>query len=247
MQVAVWIIIILVVIFLIWLLRRWIRRLIFILILLALAFLIYGIFNPSWAARLWYNVRTFPQRVTSRISSGSEFLDYNTYKSKISSIWDEIWDKIWDKIGLGEGEIDLDLDDEIDIEIDENKVDNEENIVDENIEKESNSKLDDKQTIKAFPKSVRLIEIPKLEWKGTQENKSEIDWVLTWYSKSDLIWVINKYIEKNLDDDTDILVTVEYEEDSADPQKIILQTQQKSSSNVYKTVSSKSLVNDLFE
>jgi hypothetical protein len=50
-----------------------------------------------------------------------------------------------------------------------------------------------------------------------------------------------------LDDDTDILVTVEYEEDSADPQKIILQTQQKSSSNVYKTVSSKSLVDNLFE
>jgi hypothetical protein len=30
-----------------------------------------------------------------------------------------------------------------------------------------------------------------------------------------------------LDDDTDILVTVEYEDDSSDPQKIILQTQKK--------------------
>jgi hypothetical protein len=50
-----------------------------------------------------------------------------------------------------------------------------------------------------------------------------------------------------LNDDTDILVTVEYEDDSGDPQKIILQTQQKSSSGVYRTASSKSLVNDLFE
>jgi hypothetical protein len=37
--------------------------------------------------------------------------------------------------------------------------------------------------------------------------------------------IINKYIEKNLDDDTDILVTVEYDDETKNPQKIILQTQ----------------------
>jgi hypothetical protein len=40
---------------------------------------------------------------------------------------------------------------------------------------------------------------------------------------------------------------VEYEDDSADPQKIVLQTQKKSSSDVYNTVSSESLLDDLFE
>jgi hypothetical protein len=43
------------------------------------------------------------------------------------------------------------------------------------------------------------------------------------------------------------LVTVEYEDDSADPQKIILQTQKKTSSGVYNLVSSDSLLDDLFE
>ncbi len=212
---------------------------------MVLAFFIYGIFSPSWAARLWYNVRTFPQRMAGWMSNSSEFLDYDSYKSKISSIWNEIWDKIWDKIGLAD--VELDLDDKTDIDIDENIVVDEKNIVDKNVEKKSDYQLDGKQIIKSFPRSVKLIEIPKLEWGKAEENESEIDWAFTWYSKSDLIWVINKYIEKNLDDDTDILVTVEYEDDSGDPQKIILQTQQKSSSGVYRTASSKSLVNDLFE
>ena len=245
MQVVVWIIIILVVIFLIWLLRRWIRRVIFILILLALAFFIYGIFSPSWAARLWYNVRTFPQRVSSWISSGSEFLDYNTYKLKISSIWDEIWDKIWEKVSLGDDEIDLDLTDNIDINVESSE--KEEEYMNKNIEEDEDSQLEERQTIKAFPKSVNFVDLPALKEKYNQKSESENFGILTWYSKSDLIWVINKYIEKNLDDDTDILVTVEYEDDSADPQKIILQTQSRSASDVYQAQSSNSLLNDLFK
>ena len=86
MQVVVWIVIILLALLLIWLLRKWIKRLIFIAILLCLAFFIYGLFNPSGASRLWYNIRTFPQRITSWISSNKEFLDYDTYKLDISSI-----------------------------------------------------------------------------------------------------------------------------------------------------------------
>ena len=54
-----------------------------------------------------------------------------------------------------------------------------------------------------------------------------------WYSKDDLIWIIAKYVEDNLDDDTDIIVTVEYEKDEFDPDKIILQTQSKSQSDVH--------------
>jgi hypothetical protein len=47
-----------------------------------------------------------------------------------------------------------------------------------------------------------------------------------------------------LDDDTDILVTVEYEDDSGDPQKIILQTQSKSGDLLS---NSGDLLNDIFE
>ena len=246
MQVVVWIVLILVVIFLIWLLKRWIKRLIFIIILLVLAFFIYGIFSPSWAAKLWYNIRTFPNRVTSWISSSKEFLDYDSYTSKISSIWDDISDKIWDKIGwvtdeIGEiGEIELGDKTDIDVVSVENKW-IEDNKSVENVKKDDKSQT--AQTIKSFPTHIKFVEIPGLNW----ESNIESGWVLTWYSKSDLLWVINKYIENNLDDDTDILVTVEYEDDTSDPQKIILQTQPRSSVNVGQEQSSNSLVNDLFK
>ena len=251
MQIAVWVIIILVIAFLIWLLKRWIKRIIFILILLALAFFIYGIFNPSWAAKLWYNVRTFPSRMASRMWSGKEYLDYNAYKSKISSIWDDISDSIWDKIddidlSIDDEDIeDVDLDnDEIDVDIDyeddygsyddyEEKTE----YVSENDEKPT--KNTGKNVIKAFPKAVRFIEIPEMK----QEVEHDHVWVLSWYSRTDLLWVINRYLEKNLDDNTDVLVTVEYDEDSADPQKIILQTQSKKEHSV---INSDNLMDEIF-
>jgi hypothetical protein len=59
--------------------------------------------------------------------------------------------------------VELDLDDKTDIDIDENIVVDEKNIVDENVEKKSDYQLDGKQIIKTFPRSVKLIEIPKLE------------------------------------------------------------------------------------
>ncbi len=243
MQVLVWIVIILVVIFLIWLLKRWIKRLIFIIILLVLAFFIYGIFSPSWAAKLWYNVRTFPNRVTSWISSGKEFLDYDTYKSKVSSIWDEIWDKIWDTISWVTDEIgEIDLSDNVDIDVDsvENKwIEENKNV--ENVEKDDKSQS--AQTIKSFPTHIKFVEISGSNLKTGIES----GWVLTWYSKSDLLWVINKYIENNLDDDTDILVTVEYEDDSSDPQKIILQTQKKSTLEIKSDTVSSDLLNKIFD
>jgi hypothetical protein len=43
------------------------------------------------------------------------------------------------------------------------------------------------------------------------------------------------------------LVTVEYEDDSADPQKIILQTQSRSLSDIHQLTSSDSLLDDLFK
>lgn len=176
--------------------------------------------------------------------STKEFLDYNTYKSKISSIWDEIWDSIsdtignaWDKIDLGGDSEIVDFNDGSDTGVESYDYDNEKDV--EKFEKSDNSK---NQTIKSFPKYVRFVEIPQLK----EENKSDNSWALTWYSKSDLIWVINKYIEKNLDDDTDILVTVEYENDSSDPQKIILQTQKKSVWEKHSVGTSSDLLNKIF-
>ncbi len=178
--------------------------------------------------------------------SGKEFLDYDNYKSKISAIWDNIWDtisdSIWDKINLDENsEVDLGFDDDVDSDItsyDDNW--NEKEIVE--IDDASNNS--EGQTIKSFPKSLKFVEIPQLNQKNKKVNKSDNAWPLTWYSKTDLLWVINKYIEKNLDDDTDILVTVEYEDDSGDPQKIILQTQSKSGDLLS---NSGDLLNDIFE
>lgn len=185
--------------------------------------------------------------------SGKEFLDYNTYKTKISSVWDDISDEISDKIGDIWGKIDLEFDDEtigdFDLEEDENDVEYDvENDEDDYGDSEDIEYYEDdknvkenkgKNVIKPFPRVIKFVEIPEIK----HEIKSENNEVLSWYSRTDLLWVINRYLEKNLDDDTDILVTVEYEEDSADPQKIILQTQSKDEHSVS---SSNNLVDEIF-
>ncbi len=177
--------------------------------------------------------------------SGKEFLDYDTYKSKISSIWDSIWDKIgdiWDKISSSvDGENNGNLDWGKEIDIDENEVDYDEEIENETEnDQEKTAKNSGKNIIKAFPNAIRFVKIPELN----VETKPENVWILSWYSRTDLLWVINRYLEKNLDDDTDVLVTVEYGEDSADPQKIILQTQSK---NEHSVVNSDDLMGNVFQ
>lgn len=174
--------------------------------------------------------------------STKEFLDYDSYKSKISSIWDSIWDKVE---SLGDGIENLGDKIDIDVEFEDGKKDTEQNS--EKVDEEKTQESVWKQIIKSFPKPVKFTEFPEVKEKSEQGNKSENIWNLTWYSKSDLLWVINKYIERNLDDDTEILVTVEYEDDSTDPQKIILQTQPISSLEEYQVSSSDSLLDDLFK
>ena len=87
--------------------------------------------------------------------------------------------------------------------------------------RDDNDSLSNKPTIKSFPTFTKLPDIKNL----IKNPQSHSNGTISWYSKSDVLWIINWYIEKNLDDDTDILVTVEYEEDYNDPQKITLQTQ----------------------
>ena len=203
--------------------RRWIRRILFILILLCIAFFIYWIFSPSWASRLWYNIRTFPQRVTSWFSNQS-FLDYDTYKIDTPSIWDSI-----DVDFIDEEDENYDIDDE-DNEFKQKKSDKSEKEIKEekNVEseKKSNSKSESKGTIKSFPRTIKFVKMPEL---GSNDVDSESDSpILTWYSKSDLMWIVSRYIETNLDSETDIFVTIEYEDNSLKPDRIILKTQPKS-------------------
>ena len=158
--------------------------------------------------------------------SAEEFLDYDSYKTKISYIWDSIWDKVE---SLGDGienigdkiDIDVDITDNSDI-IDTVEKDEVKDIETDEVEKSDKNW----KTIRSFAKntSLNFIDMKSLE---VETSNQEDENILTWYSKSDLFWIINTYLEKNLDDDTDILVTVEYEDDSNDPQKIILQTQPK--------------------
>lgn len=139
-------------------------------------------------------------------------MDYDSYKVDVSSIWDKLGLDNIDDLDLDEESENKEFDDETDMKMDLDNQKKTEELQDDSVEK---------KTIKAFPKAIDFVEVPKLK----EKNNNEDLWVLTWYSKSDILWVINKYIEKNLDDDTDILVTVEYDEISG-PQKIILETQQ---------------------
>ena len=176
---------------------------IFILILLVLAFFIYGIFNPSWASRLWYNVRTFPQRVTSWISDKKEFLDYDSYKLNLSDVWAKIkWND------------------------DTTSVRNSDVKEEENVQKSDEKKEEkwEEKTIQSFSGlTPQFVDVQQPAKKPVSKDVSD-----AWYSKTDLIGIIWKYVENNLDDDTDILVTVEYSKDVSNPDKIILETQAKS-------------------
>ncbi|MBO7505613.1 hypothetical protein J6T66_05885 [bacterium] len=61
-----------------------------------------------------------------------------------------------------------------------------------------------------------------------------------------MVGIIGDYVEKNLDDDTDILVTVEYTEDVSNPDKIILETQPKSNDNCHTSSASRVSLKNLF-
>ena len=173
-----------------------------------MAFFIYGIFNPSGASRLWYNVRTFPQRVTSWISDKKEFLDYDSYKLNLSDVWAKIkWNEETTSVRNSD-------------------VKEEENVQKSDDKKENNTeeKVDEK-TIQSFSGlAPQFVEVQHPANKPTSKDT-------VWYSKTDLVWIIGKYVENNLNDDTDILVTVEYTKDVSNPDKIILETQEKSDDN----------------
>ena len=190
---------------------------------MVLAFFIYGIFNPSGASRLWYNVRTFPQRVTSWISDKKEFLDYDNYKLNLSDVWAKIkWSEETTSVRNSD-------------------VKEEENVQkpDDKKENKTEEKVEEK-TIQSFSGlAPQFVEVQQPANKPVSKDT-------VWYSKTDLVWIIGKYVEKNLNDDTDILVTVEYTKDVSNPDKIILETQEKSDDNCSSTSKSRSWLKSLF-
>ena len=212
MNVFIWIVIIIIAILLFWILRKWIKRLIFIAILLCLAFFIYWLFSPSGASRLRYNVRTFPDRIQSWFSNKS-FLDYDSYKLKLPLVWSD-WDENAD-----ESE-NLKIEKSESVGKDEISQQEDANELEKNVEKSDS----EEKSIKSFS-SISSIKFVNLDKKLDSISHSGNN--LSWYSKSELLWIIGNYIEKNLKDDNEIVVTVEYVDES-DLDKIILKTQPKS-------------------
>ena len=174
--------------------------------------------------------------MASRVSDKT-FLDYDSYKLDISSVGTKIdfWD---DSEDIDNTDVDIIVETE---EEDENDVE----VISIEEKNQTIENTAEWQTIKSFPRVVNFIKIPSLKKEEKQEKYENVS---TWHSKWDLLWIINKYIERNLDDDTDILVTVEYEKESWDPEKIILETQSKPTVKISEPVKiEKSLVEEKVE
>ena len=147
-------------------------------------------------------------------------MDYENYKSSLSEELNHIIpESTKEENDENSGEEAKNTDDEVKLE-EGGDTKNDELDIKEN----DDDNLSDRPTIKSFPTFTKLPDIKNL----VKDSQPQSNGTLSWFSKSDVLWIINWYIEKNLDDDTDILVTVEYEEDYNDPEKIILQTQPRS-------------------
>ena len=151
-------------------------------------------------------------------------MDYDSYKLSLPSVWDKIDLNIGDEDSQDIENSDIDENVEIEVKTDQETINIDE---EKSNSKDEESETDSAETIKSFPKSVDFVELPTVEHKTQSKN----DNVVTWYSKSDILRIITKYIEDNLDDNTDILVNVEYDSETKDTQKITLQTQQKTHSS----------------
>ena len=176
--------------------------------------MIYGFISPSWAARLWYNLRTFPDRVSSRLSQ-QEFLDYDSYKEWKKLIWLDEDENTSKPSDTEQGESDTDDSDRRGSDLD-SKEDSKNDTIDADSTSASSKASSDSQTSDF---------VDTTDTTNSQEKPT-----LSGYSKSDLLWVIWSYIQNNLDDNNDILVTIDYSDDN-DPEKIILKTYPKSSNN----------------
>ena len=163
--------------------------------------------------------------------SNKSFIDYDTYKLDFSSIW--LKDKtnlekmdlnLDTNIDASDTDIDLDTDYTDDAMINQNEYDTDVEIIDGKESLDVSTKSSNQKNV-----AKSLWNISPLKFVNMKEklwNESEINQEVSWYSKSDLLWIISNYIQENLKDNTEILVTIEYNEEwEAD--KIILKTQPK--------------------
>ncbi len=74
-----WTVIVIFILLILYLFRNVIKRIIFFIILLAMAFFIYGLFSPSGADRLRYNIKNIPNMVAS-FFGGDDFISYDEYR-----------------------------------------------------------------------------------------------------------------------------------------------------------------------
>lgn len=177
-----------------------------------------------------------PDRVVSWFSNQT-FVDYESYK------WLKDVDlSVWDKI-------DLDL--EVEESNESDKVKKEETSKkskkqekkQEKLEEKSDSKSNEKveegeQVANSFISPFSKIDFATsaLSWKEQSPSVNESNQV----SDEEIMKALEEYLWKNLDEDTDILVTVEYPDGGERPEKIILQTQDKTHSSAVKRVVRKS-------
>jgi hypothetical protein len=82
--VLAWVGCIVVVFILLVVLRKFVKRLIFIIVLLGITFFIYGLFNPSGAGKIRYYVQTFPQKIASFLG-GEPYLSYKEFQLTLPS------------------------------------------------------------------------------------------------------------------------------------------------------------------
>ena len=145
-------------------------------------------------------------------------MDYDTYKLDISSVW--VKDNTWARF-------------------DSTVVDTDDTMKEPENKEEKKVEEKDQDTIQSFSGlAPQTLDIEQTTKRADSKNMGNV-----WYSKTDLLWIVGKYVENNLDDDTDILVTVEYKDDVSNPEKIILQTQQKSEESHWASTSRVSLKN----
>ena len=136
-------------------------------------------------------------------------MDYDGYKLNIPDVWAKISSENNSETVRGSGN----------------------ESVDNNVQNESKEKkVSDDDTWKDYSWGSKF---SNNDFSNNDSEKKESTNVIPWYSKDDLLGIVTKYVENNLDDDTDILVTIEYEDDVTNPDKIILRTQTKAENDLH--------------
>ena len=141
--------------------------------------------------------------------SNKSFLNYDNYKLNLPSTKiDDVVDKI-DNVKIDDIKPDKDTTEKDKEEKNEDKKEIKK-------EDEKNNKVsENEETVESTSKSAQSfaslppIKFFDIELKGSSKSESEKEY--TWYSESNLLWLMSQYIEKNLWDNNEILVTVEYD------------------------------------